>query len=110
MTWLRPGKDGSVLLTVHVQTKASRAKVAGLFGDAAVKICITAPPVNGKANEALVTFLARLFRLPKSAITLDAGQQGRTKRFRLSGISLETARLTLAPLLSPRRDRTASEG
>ena len=100
MTWLRLGKDGTVLLTVHVQPKASRAKVAGLFGDDAVKICITAPPVDGKANEALIKFLATLFKLPKSAVTLDAGQQSRTKQFRLTGITLAAAEQLLAPLLS----------
>jgi uncharacterized protein (TIGR00251 family) len=99
MTWLRLGKDGAVLLTVHVQPKASRAKVAGLFGDDAVKICITAPPVDGKANEALSKFLATLFRLPKSAVTLEAGQQGRTKQFRLTGITPDDVARTLAPFL-----------
>lgn len=99
MTWLRLGKDGTVLLTVHVQPKASRAKVAGLFGDEAVKICITAPPVDGKANEALIAFLAKLFKLPKSAITLDAGQQSRTKQFRLTGITPDEIARTLSPFL-----------
>ena len=99
MTCLRLAKDGTVLLTVHVQPKASRARVAGLFGDEAVKICITAPPVDGKANEALIRFLAALFKLPKSAVTLEAGQQGRTKQFRLTGITLTAAEAILAPLL-----------
>ncbi|MEW6502310.1 MAG: DUF167 domain-containing protein [Thermodesulfobacteriota bacterium] len=99
MKWLRPGKDGAVLLTVHVQPKASRTKVAGLFGDEALKICITAPPVEGKANEALIAFLAKLFKLPKSAVTLEAGHQGRTKQFRLAGLTLTAAEALLAPFL-----------
>lgn len=100
MSWLRLGKDGAVVLTVHVQPKSSRTKIAGLFGDDAVKICITAPPVDGKANEALIAFLAKLFKLPKSAISLEAGQQGRTKQFRLTGTTLDAAEQTIAPFLS----------
>lgn len=101
MSWLRPGKDGSVLLSVHVQPKASRTKVAGLFGDGAVKICITAPPVDGQANEALIKFLAKLFKLPKSAVTIEAGHQGRTKQFRLTGVTPAAAHAILAPFLTP---------
>ncbi|MEW6595248.1 MAG: DUF167 domain-containing protein [Thermodesulfobacteriota bacterium] len=99
MNWLRPGKDGAVLLTVHVQPKASRTRVAGLHGEKAVKICITAPPVDGQANEALVKFLAKLFRLPQSAISIETGHQGRSKLFRLTGITLADAARLLAPLL-----------
>jgi len=97
MSWLRQGKDGAVALTVHVQPKASRTKVAGLFGEDAVKICITAPPVDGQANEALIKFLAKLFKLPKSAVTIETGHQGRTKQFRLDGISMAEAEQVLAP-------------
>ncbi|HSR36423.1 MAG TPA: DUF167 family protein [Desulfurivibrionaceae bacterium] len=100
MSWLRIGKDGAVLLTVHVQPKASRTKIAGLFGDEAVKICITAPPVDGQANEALVKFLAKLFKLPKSAVTIESGLQGRTKQFRLTGITVADAEQILTPLLA----------
>ena len=99
--WLRPAPDGGVLLTVHVQPKASRTRIAGLHGEA-VKISITAPPVDGKANEALTAFLAKFFHLPKAAVVLEAGQQGRTKRFHLTGLDPATATAILSPHLPAR--------
>nr|MDA8163428.1 DUF167 family protein [Desulfobacteraceae bacterium] len=94
MPCLREDKEGRVILTVHVQPKASRDGVAGLHGEA-VKVSITAPPVDGKANAALVRFLAKLFGMPKAAVVLDSGHQGRTKRFLLQGLSLAEARQIL---------------
>jgi hypothetical protein len=94
MRCLREEKDGTVALTVYVQPKASREGVAGLHGEA-VKVCITAPPVEGKANVAVTRFLAKLFDLPKAAVILHSGQQSRTKRFFLRGLSLPEARKIL---------------
>ena len=96
--WLRAAPDGGVLLSVYVQPKASRNKIAGLYGDA-VKISIAAPPVDGMANETLIRFLAKLCNLPRSAVTLEAGQQSRSKRFRLHGITPAAVRELLEPLL-----------
>lgn len=91
-------KSGMVVLTVYVQPKASRDAVAGLHGDA-VKVCITAPPVEGKANAAVARFLAKLFDLPKSAVVLHRGQQSRTKKFLLQGLSLADAQKVLEKYL-----------
>jgi len=67
MTYLRALADGdSISLSIHVQPKASRTRIAGLHGDA-VKLCITSPPVDGKANAAVIQFLAKLFKIPKAA-------------------------------------------
>ena len=79
-------KDGSVLLSVHVQPKSSRNRIAGIY-DQAVKVNITAPPVDGKANKAMVSFLSDFFGITKKDVTLHAGAQARKKRFILSGIS-----------------------
>ena len=91
MPCLSEDKEGRVALTVYVQPKASRDGVAGLHGEA-VKVCITAPPVDGKANAAVSRFLAKLFGLPKAAVVLHSGQQSRTKKFLLQGLSLAEAR------------------
>ena len=101
MTYLREQADGSsVCLSVHVQPKASRTRIAGLHGDA-VKLCITSPPVDGKANAAVIAFFAKLFKIPKAAVTLASGEASRDKRLVLAGISAAQAETVLHPLLTP---------
>jgi len=99
MAYLTAGTDGSPLLTVYVQPKASQNRIAGLHGDA-VKLMITAPPVDGQANKAVINFIAKLFRLPKSQVTLHSGQQSRTKRLRLDGLTLPEAESIITKTLS----------
>lgn len=75
--WLRADGAGS-LLTVHVQPGAKRTEVVGEHGDA-LKIRLAAPPVDGKANEALVAYLAEALGLPRREVGLQAGQTSRRK-------------------------------
>lgn len=75
-------ENGDLLLTLHVQPRASRDELAGPHGDA-LKVRITAPPVDGKANEHLVRFLADTFGVGRDAVELVAGATGRRKRFRI---------------------------
>lgn len=75
-------EDEDLILSLRVQPKASRDQLAEIQGDR-LRIRITAPPVDGKANKHLIAFLAKLFRVPKSAITLVAGETGREKRVRI---------------------------
>ena len=79
-----PLPDGSLLLRLLIQPRAAHNQVAGLQGDS-LKIRLTTPPVDGKANAALITFLARLFDLPKSAFRLTSGQQSRRKTIAITG-------------------------
>ena len=81
--------DG-VRLHVRVQPRASREEVAGVAGDT-IRVRLTAPPVDGAANEALVRFLADRLRVSRSAVAVVAGQSGRTKLVAVSGISPEEA-------------------
>lgn len=81
--WLRSDGAGS-LLTVHVQPGAKRTEIVGEHGDA-LKIRLNAPPVDGKANEALLAFLADLLKLARRDLVLRAGQ---TSRRKLIGIGL----------------------
>lgn len=76
--------DGdALLLRVYAQPRASRDEVVGVHGDA-LKIRLAAPPVDGEANEALRKFLGKLFGVPKSAITMEAGDASRHKTVRIS--------------------------
>ncbi|MDH4332707.1 MAG: DUF167 domain-containing protein [Desulfobulbaceae bacterium] len=100
MTYLRELADGaSVSLSIHVQPKSSRTRIAGLHGDA-VKLCITSPPVDGKANAAVIQFFAKLFKIPKNAITIARGETSRDKGLIIRGVAAADAAAILSPLLS----------
>lgn len=92
LNWLRSlDDDRAVLIRVRAQPGATRTEVRGEYGEdgEALKIAVAAPPVDGKANDALISFLARRCGVPKRAITLTRGETGRDKSFRLEGISGE---------------------
>jgi hypothetical protein len=74
------GED--LILECHLQPKASRDEFAGLHGER-LKIRLTAPPVDGKANAQLLAFLAAAFAVSKSQVSLESGQQSRQKRVRI---------------------------
>lgn len=79
---------------LRVQPRSSRNAIVGLVGDA-LKLAITAPPVDGKANQAVIDFLAELFRVPKSSITIVSGETGRNKLIAVRGLSAEQVRKKL---------------
>jgi uncharacterized protein (TIGR00251 family) len=73
-----------VVLTVHVQPKASKTACIGIHGEA-LKIRIAAPPVEGAANRELIRFLADELSLPMAAVRIESGEGSRHKRVRLEG-------------------------
>ena len=75
--WLRVG-NGRITLTLHIQPGAKKTEVAGQYGDA-LKIRLAAPPVDGKANAALLGFVAERLGLAKSALIIKSGQTSRRK-------------------------------
>jgi uncharacterized protein len=77
---------GAVLLTVRVQPRASRDEMAGVM-EGALKIRLCAPAVENRANEALIEFLAGLLKTPKSAVRIQSGERGRTKRVEIRGVT-----------------------
>jgi uncharacterized protein (TIGR00251 family) len=93
----RDGADW--LLDVRVQPRASRTEFAGLFGDR-LKVRLQAPPVDGRANAALLEFVAEACHLAKSRVTLEAGQASRDKRVRLHGVDALPAALQRATAVS----------
>lgn len=86
MPFLTTKGDGSVLLCIHVQPRASRLGLCGVYGDA-LKLAITAPPVDGKANKEVVAFLASLLKIPKKDIVIIGGLQSRIKRCRIGSLA-----------------------
>ena len=95
---LRAAPEG-VTLAVRAQPGAKRTAIAGLYGQGAaaqLKIAVHAPPVEGRANEALIAFLAATFSLPRSAVELVAGEFARSKVFLLRGMTLAHATAILA--------------
>jgi uncharacterized protein (TIGR00251 family) len=83
---LNQGKD-CIYVNIYVQPRASKNGFAGIH-DGALKLRITAPPVDGKANSMIIAILAKLLHIPKSNISLSSGQQSRRKRFKISGSAL----------------------
>lgn len=77
MTWLQR-RDAVARLTLHIQPGARKTEVAGLHGDA-LKIRLAAPPVDGKANAALIEFVAARLGVAKSSVSLVSGQTSRRK-------------------------------
>ncbi|MCT4708374.1 DUF167 family protein YggU [Enterobacteriaceae bacterium H11S18] len=73
--------DGLVL-RLYIQPKASRDSIVGLHGDE-LKVAITAPPVDGKANAHLVKYLAKLFRVAKGQVLVEKGELGRHKQIKI---------------------------
>jgi uncharacterized protein (TIGR00251 family) len=83
--WLRVG-DGKITLTLHIQPGAKKTEVAGLYGDA-LKIRLAAPPVDGKANAALIEFVADRLGVAKLAVSLKSGQTSRRKVLEVIAVS-----------------------
>ncbi len=77
---------GGVRLHLFIQPKSSKNEVVGLH-NGLLKIKITAPPIDGKANEGLIEFLSDYFDIPKRDIVLIRGETGRTKTVELLGLS-----------------------
>lgn len=87
--WLRAAGDG-VTLTLHIQPGAKKSGVVGIHGDA-LKIRLAAPPVDGKANAALIEFIATALDVSKSQVTLKSGQTSRRKVLTVQAVSCATA-------------------
>ncbi len=71
-------------LEVRVQPRARKTAITGIFGTA-IKIALSAPPIEGRANEELIEFFAELFRVPRSSIQVLSGAQSRTKVIAIAG-------------------------
>jgi len=98
---LREGATG-VTLAVRAQPGAKKTAINGVYGegdDAQLKIAVHAPPLEGRANAALIAFLAETFSLSKNAIDLVTGELSRSKVFLLRGVTRGQAETRLAEWL-----------
>ena len=77
---------GGVIFAVKVHPRGKKDAITGELGDA-LKLSLTAPPVEGRANQACIDFFAKLLNLPRSSITIAAGESGRRKLIRITGLS-----------------------
>lgn len=84
--WIKPQANG-VCLVCHVVPRAAKDAVQGLHGDA-LKIRLHAPPVDGKANAALIAFLSRKLNISKNNITLKSGMNQRRKIITVNGLAM----------------------
>jgi len=89
VSWLRV-QGGVTTLRLHVQPGAKASEVAGLYGEA-LKIRLRAPAVDGKANAALIDFIAARLGVAKSAVTLKSGQSSRSKLIAVEGAPADCA-------------------
>jgi len=85
MAWCEQ-KEGGVVVSVRLRPRASRDEISGIV-EGALKIRLTAPAVENRANEALCEFLATLLKRPKSAVRILSGEHSRTKRVAIEGVT-----------------------
>ncbi|MFA6062690.1 MAG: DUF167 domain-containing protein [Gallionella sp.] len=81
-----------ITLTLHVQPGAKRSGISGLHGEA-LKIRLAAPPIDGRANEALIKYIAGLFDVPQRQVELKQGGQSRHKVLVITGSRVDPASL-----------------
>ncbi|MGB8295846.1 MAG: DUF167 domain-containing protein [Polyangia bacterium] len=94
-------KDGAATLDIVVQPRCPREGVGPVVGDR-LKVSVNAPPVEGKANEAVQRVLAATFGVPRSAVTILRGETGKRKTVRIAGVTAAAAMQ-----FGPRIERTA---
>jgi len=85
---------GGCSFAVRVHPRAKKNAITGELGDA-LKVALTAPPIDGRANEACIEFFAKLMRIPRSSVTIVSGEANRNKVIRVSGLSAAEVRARL---------------
>jgi len=84
-----------VTFATKVQPRARKNAITGELGDA-LKVALTAPPVDGRANEACIEFFANLLKVSRSSVTIASGETNRRKTIRVTGLSAEEVRKRLS--------------
>ncbi len=87
---------------VRVHPRARKNAITGIVGEA-LKLSLTAPPVEGKANQAVIEFFADLFAIPRSSVTIASGETSRNKMVRICGLTRAAVEQRLAGALMPVR-------
>ena len=95
-------RDAEITFTVRVTPRASRDAIEGEY-QGALKVRLTAPPLDGRANEALRRLLAESLNVPVSAVRIVAGEKSRMKRVAVAGVS----RAQVTALISARQSKSS---
>ena len=90
---------GGVRISVKVHPRAKKDAITGTVGEA-LKLSLTAPPVDGKANEACIAFFAKFFAVPRASVTIAAGNTSRNKVMCVDGVKLKDAEQKIAMALT----------
>jgi uncharacterized protein (TIGR00251 family) len=93
MAAIKDSPNGATF-AVKVHPRAKKNAITGEVGEA-LKLSLTAPPADGKANEACIEFFAKLLKVPRSSVTIAAGHTSRNKVIRVAGLSAEEVRKRL---------------
>ncbi|HET7479727.1 MAG TPA: DUF167 domain-containing protein [Rubrobacteraceae bacterium] len=92
-------KDGAQV-TLRVSPGARESAVTGTYGESALKVRVAAPPVDGKANEETLRYLAKLLGLPRSRVEILRGSSGRDKVVLVRGVDPEGVRRALSSAIA----------
>ena len=84
---------------VKVHPRARKSAITGVIGDA-LKLALTSPPLEGRANEACIAFLAEFLKVTRSSVTIAAGETSRRKLVRVAGLSADQVRKRLSDSLA----------
>jgi hypothetical protein len=84
-------RDSGVSFQVRVHPRAKKNAITGELGDA-LKVSLTAPPLEGRANQACIEFFSQLLRVPRSSVTIASGQNSRNKLIRVAGVTAQYVR------------------
>ena len=87
-----------VTFAVKVHPRARKNAVTGVVGDA-LKLALTDPPVEGRANQGVIEFFADLFAIPRSSVTIASGKTSRTKTIRITGLSRQAVEQRLTAIM-----------
>ena len=94
---IRQTAQGAIFV-VKVQPRARKNAITGTVGEA-LKLSLTAPPVEGRANQAVIEFLADLLAIPRASVTITSGATSRLKRVCVSGVSPGAVQQSLSRIL-----------
>jgi len=85
--------DG-VTFAIKVHPRARKNSITGQLGDV-LKVSLTSPPIDGRANQACIEFFAKLLKVPRSSVTIASGQSSRNKVVRVAGLTADEVRQRL---------------
>lgn len=88
-----------ITFAVKVHPRAHKNAITGIVGDA-LKLALTAPPVEGRANQAVIEFFAELFAIPRSSVTIASGETSRNKVVRIFGLTRGSVEQRLSAALA----------